>query len=105
MVSSNKISVVTVSYNMERYIEQTIRSVVNQDYSNIEYIVVDGASTDRTVEIARRYEDKISTLISEPDDSHFDAMQKGLSIATGDVLAWLNADDVYYPWTLSIVGV
>lgn len=99
-----RISVVTACFNMEKYIEQTIRSVLTQNYSNLEYIVIDGGSTDGTLDIIEKYRDRIQVVISEPDDGMYDAIQKGMNYATGDVLAWLNADDIYLPWTFSIVG-
>ena len=89
---------------MERYIEDTICSIVNQNYPNLEYIVIDGASTDGTLDIARRYEAAISVLISEPDQGQYYAIQKGMDMAHGEITAWLNADDIYYPWTLSLVA-
>ena len=90
------ISVVTIVYNGERHLEQTIRSVVGQSYGNIEYILVDGGSTDGTLDIIRKYEDRIDYWISEPDRGISDAMNKGTRLATGDIVAHLHADD-YYP--------
>lgn len=104
MASIPRISIVTACYNMADYIEQTIRSVVSQGYPNLEYIVIDGGSTDGTTNIIDRYSDKISVAISEPDDGQYHAIQKGIEKSTGDIMAWLNADDMYYPWALSIVG-
>ncbi len=103
-MSYPKISIVTACYNMVDYIDHTIKSVVSQDYPNLEYIVVDGGSTDGTLDIIEKYRSKISRIISEPDDGQYHAIQKGMDLATGDILAWLNADDLYYPWTLSVVG-
>ena len=88
-----KISVITVSYNAAATIEQTILSVIRQDYSNIEYIVIDGGSTDGTVDMIRKYEDKIAYWVSEPDAGIYDAMNKGIRRATGDYLYFLGADD------------
>ena len=99
-----RISVVTVCYNMAEFIEDTIRSVVDQDYPNLQYIVIDGGSTDGTLDIVNRYRSDIDVLISEKDDGQYHAIQKGLSLATGDVQAWLNADDIYFPWTFKTVG-
>jgi len=92
-VLSTKISIITVVYNAVATIEQTILSVVKQDYSNIEYIIVDGGSTDGTLDIIKKYEDKIEHWVSEPDYGIYDAMNKGLTYATGDYIYYLGADD------------
>ncbi|MBK3333194.1 glycosyltransferase [Persephonella atlantica] len=89
------VSVITVVYNGERYIEGTIQSVINQTYPNIEYIIIDGGSTDRTIDIIKNYEDYIDYWISEPDNGIYDAMNKGLESATGDIIGFLNSDDFY----------
>lgn len=99
-----RISVITVCYNMAEYIEQTIVSVLSQNYANLEYIIIDGASTDGTKDIIEKYRDKLAYYISEPDNGMYDAINKGFSKATGDVIAWLNADDSYFPWTLATVS-
>ncbi len=99
-----KISVITACYNGEKYIEQTLSSVLNQGYPNLEYIVIDGASKDRTFEIIKNYRHQLSYFVSEPDDGQYHAIQKGLEMATGDIMCWLNADDIMMPWTLSVVG-
>ena len=88
-----KLSIITVSYNADKTIEQAIRSVVLQTYDNIEYIVIDGGSTDGTVDIIRKYEDKIAYWVSEPDEGIYDAMNKGIRRATGDYIYFLGADD------------
>lgn len=88
-----KISIITVSYNAASTIEQTILSVIQQEYPNIEYIVIDGGSTDGTVDIIRKYEDKIVYWVSEPDEGIYDAMNKGIRRATGEYLYFLGADD------------
>lgn len=90
---STKVSIITVVYNAVATIEQTILSVVKQDYSNIEYIIVDGGSTDGTLDIIKKYEDKIEHWVSEPDYGIYDAMNKGLTYATGDYIYYLGADD------------
>lgn len=90
-----KISIITVCYNSEATIENTIRSVVSQSYQDIEYIVIDGESSDKTLDIVKRYEDKIAKIISEPDQGIYDAMNKGIKVATGDVIGILNSDDYY----------
>lgn len=90
-----KISVVTISYNSADTIESTIKSVLDQDYSDIEYIIIDGGSTDSTLSIIEKYKDSIDHLVSEPDNGLYDAMNKGIEIATGDVIGMLNSDDVF----------
>ena len=90
-----KISIITVCLNAEKYIEQTIKSVIAQKHSDIEYIVIDGASTDSTLNIIKQYESKITTWVSEPDKGIADAMNKGVKLATGDYLMFLNADDYF----------
>ncbi|MBI4973189.1 glycosyltransferase [Candidatus Roizmanbacteria bacterium] len=98
-----KISIVTPSFNQGQYIEQTIQSVLNQNYSNLEYIVMDGGSTDNTLSILKKYEGKLKWF-SEKDKGQSDAINKGLKMATGDVVAWLNSDDYYLPDTLQKVA-
>lgn len=90
---STKVSIITVVYNAVATIEQTILSVVKQDYSNIEYIIVDGGSTDGTLDIVKKYEKKIALWLSEPDHGIYDAMNKGLTHATGNYIYYLGADD------------
>lgn len=94
-MSLPKISIVTIAYNSENTIEDTIKSVVSQDYPNLEYIIIDGASKDNTMEIVNRYKEKISIIVSEPDKGIYDAMNKGVSLATGDIVGILNSDDFY----------
>lgn len=91
-----KISVVIVNYNLVDYIEAAIRSVVDQKYPNLELIVVDGGSTDGSVEVIRKYEDQITWWVSEPDNGQIDALEKGFAKTTGDLMAWLNSDDRYH---------
>ena len=86
-----KVSIITVCYNAEKYIKDTIESVLEQDYHNIEYIIIDGASTDQTLKIIQNYNDSIDCLISEKDKGIYDAMNKGIAKATGDVVGILNA--------------
>jgi glycosyltransferase involved in cell wall biosynthesis len=90
-----KVSIITITYNSAETLEDTIRSVLSQDYPFIEYIIVDGASKDETMHIVNRYADKIALVISEPDKGIYDAMNKGVSCATGDVVGILNSDDFY----------
>ncbi len=90
-----KISIITVSYNSAKTIEDTINCVLSQSHKDIEYIVVDGASRDDTPQIVKKYQEKISKLIIEPDYGIYDAMNKGIRSATGDVIGFLNADDSY----------
>jgi glycosyltransferase involved in cell wall biosynthesis len=97
------VSVVTVVFNGESYLEQTIQSVLNQTYENIEYIIVDGGSTDGTLDIVKKYDDQIDYWISEPDKGIYDAMNKGLSLVNGELIGIINADDWYQPDTIATV--
>ena len=91
-----KITIITVCYNGEKAIEKTLKSVINQSYSNVEYIVIDGKSTDQTLDIIRKYSDKIAKIVSEPDKGIFDAMNKGLQLATGTWVNFMNVGDRFY---------
>ncbi len=88
-----KFSLITVTYNAGAVLEDTIQSIITQTYKNVEYILIDGASTDNTMRIIERYRDHIHTVVSEPDQGLYDAMNKGLSLATGDYVCFLNAGD------------
>lgn len=90
-----KVTIITVSYNSELTIRDTIKSVLAQDYSNVEYIVIDGASNDNTMDIIREFGDRIDTVISEPDNGIYDGMNKGIRAASGDVVGFINSDDFY----------
>jgi glycosyltransferase involved in cell wall biosynthesis len=91
-----KVSIITVTYNSEKYLKDCIDSVVRQQYADIEYIIVDGGSSDNTINIIKSYGNKISRWISEQDGGMYDAINKGIGLATGDVIGWLNSDDMLF---------
>ena len=91
-----KVSVITISYNAVSVIEDTIQSVLNQSYKDIEYIIIDGGSTDGTVDIIKKYQDKINYWVSEPDNGIYDAMNKGIDKATGEWINFMNAGDYFH---------
>jgi len=97
------ISVVTTSYNCEQYLEDTIKSVINQKCDSYKYIIIDAASTDGTVGVLERYKNELGRLVIEPDNGMYYGINKGAQYVDGEIMAWLNADDIYYPWTFSIV--
>ena len=99
-VNYPKISIVTPCFNMAEYLEETLKSVLLQQYPNLEYIIIDGGSKDRTVEIIKKYEKYISYWISEKDEGMYHALQKGFEHSTGDIMGWLNADDILHPYSL-----
>jgi len=104
MTNIPKISIITVNYNKGNYIEETMLSVINQNYPNLEYIVIDGASTDNSIEIIKKYEQHLAYFVSEPDSGMTEALIKGFNKATGDILAWINSDDTYLPHTFKYVA-
>jgi glycosyltransferase involved in cell wall biosynthesis len=104
MTTLPKISIITPSYNQGHFIEETITSVLDQNYPNLEYIIMDGGSKDDTVEVIKKYQRYITYWVSEKDKGQSDAINKGFRKATGDVINWLNSDDYYEPGTLLHVG-
>lgn len=103
-MTTPRISIVTPSFNQGRSLERTIRSVLDQGYPNLEYIIIDGASTDGSVDIIKRYERRLAYWVSEKDGGQYDAVNKGFAKSTGEIMAWLNSDDMYFPWTLRTVA-
>ncbi len=95
MINAPLISIITVVYNGEKYLKQAIESVINQTYKNIEYIIIDGGSTDNTLNIIKNYHQNISKWVSEPDNGLYDAMNKGIKLATGELIGMVNSDDWY----------
>jgi glycosyltransferase involved in cell wall biosynthesis len=98
------ISIVTPCLNSGAHIERTIQSVLDQDYPALDYIVVDGGSTDGSLTTIRGYRDRLAHVLSEPDRGHYDALNKGFERSSGEVMGWLNSNDIYMPWTLSVVS-
>ena len=104
MINLPKITIVTPSYNQGAFLRETIESVLNQNYPNLEYFIIDGGSTDESVDIIREYEDHVDWWVSEKDDGQSDAISKGFERAKGDLLGWLNSDDVFFPRALQKIG-
>jgi len=96
MTNYPKISIVTPNINGAEYLEDTIKSVVEQNYPNLEYIVIDGGSKDESVDIIKKYQNQITYWTSEPDDGMYHAIQKGFARSTGEIMAWINSDDMYH---------
>jgi len=90
-----KVSIITITYNSAATVEDTLKSVVNQDYPNIEYLIIDGKSKDSTLQIVDKYKDKITKIVSEKDKGLYDALNKGIGLATGDIVGMLHSDDLY----------
>ena len=99
-----RISLVTPSFNQGRFLAETMDSVLGQHYPDLEYVVVDGGSTDNSVDVIRAREGQLASWVSEKDAGQYDAINKGFAKTTGEVMAWLNSDDKYTPWALHVVG-
>lgn len=99
-----KISIITITYNSEKTLEETLKSVLFQDYDNLEYIIIDGGSTDHTLDIVNKYRDKIAVVVSEPDKGISDAFNKGIRLATGEIVGITNSDDLLLPGALKAVA-
>ena len=99
-----KISIVTPSFNQGRFLAETMDSVLGQGYPDLEYVVIDGGSSDESVEVIKARQDRVAGWVSEKDDGQYDAINKGFARTSGEVMAWLNSDDKYTPWALHVVG-
>jgi glycosyltransferase involved in cell wall biosynthesis len=92
-----KISIITPSFNQAQFLDATVQSILSQNYPNLEYIIIDGGSTDGSLEIIKKYEKHLHFWCSEPDAGQYDAINKGFAHSTGEIMAWLNSDDMYCP--------
>ena len=104
MKQSPRISVITITYNSAATIEETIRSVTMQDYPDLEYVIIDGGSTDGTLDVVQKYKDRIQVVVSEPDKGISDAFNKGVDRATGEIIGIINSDDILLPGALQEVA-
>jgi len=104
MVGLPKISIVTPSFNQAQFLEETILSVITQNYPNLEYIIIDGGSSDGSVDIIKKYEKYLAYWTSERDNGHGHALNKGFAKSTGEIMAWINSDDKYYPYTFNTIA-
>jgi len=99
-----RVSIVTPSFNQRAFIRATLDSVLSQGYDNLEYVVIDGGSDDGSAQIIEEHSDRLAYWVSEPDDGLYHALNKGFARTTGEVMAWINSSDLYYPWTLETVA-
>ena len=104
MNDSIKISIITITFNSEKTLEETIQSIISQEYDNLEYLIIDGGSKDGTMSIVGKYRDKIAFVVSEPDKGICDAFNKGIAHATGDVIGIINSDDILLPGALKTIA-
>lgn len=103
-MTNPKISIITITYNSERFLEETIQSIISQDYPNLEYLIIDGGSKDATLQIVDKYKDKIDVVVSEPDRGISDAFNKGIQHATGEIIGIINSDDILMPHALQTIA-
>jgi glycosyltransferase involved in cell wall biosynthesis len=99
-----KISIVTISFNQSAFLEETINSVLGQKYPNLEYIIIDGGSTDGSTDIIRKYENQLSYWVSEKDGGMYEALQKGFNKSSGEIMGWINSDDLLQPNSLFLLA-
>lgn len=104
LTNAPRISLVTPSFNQGHFLEATLASVLSQNYPNLEYIVMDGGSKDNSVEIIKKHSGRLACWRSEKDKGQYDAINKGFASTTGEIMAWINSDDMYFPWTLRVVS-